>query len=112
MLLFPQLGLSKEHSSWLKAVFGGTLLSMMAACSDTRFDESAYILIRENSLLPGQVGVRAYFSGEGASLNGGSCREVVQLANEAVESRKSRGETHVVKYECVSLAEAKARGVK
>ena len=102
----------REHPIWLKAIFGGILLSAMAACSDTSLDESAYVLIHQNTLLPEEVGVRAYLWGEEASPNGGACREVVQLANETVDSRKPRGETHLVKYECVSLAEAKARGVK
>lgn len=80
-------------------------LSLGAGCSKEEPDSRTYVLIRN-------AGVRAYFMGEGAHLNGISCRELLQLANEAVEARISRGETNLEKYECVSLPEARERGFK
>ena len=45
-------------------------------------------------------------------LNGVSCRELLGLDNEAVDARIAHGEKHLVRYQCVSLAEARERGFK
>lgn len=90
----------------------GGSIGALSGCSQTTIDDSAYVMIRNSTMRSDQVAVRSYFWGEGAELNGISCREVAQLANEAVELRRSRGERHLEKYECVSLSEARARGVR
>jgi len=87
------------------------VVSLGAGCSKLEPDSSTYVLLR-NIGDGTKPGFRAYFMGEGAYLNGISCREVLLLANEAVEARISRGEKHLEKYECVSLAEARERGLK
>lgn len=87
-------------------------LLLLAGCAKKEFDDSTYVLIRNSTANSSTPALRAYFVGEGAELNGISCRELLRLANEAVEARISRGEKHLVKYECVSLAEARARGFK
>lgn len=87
-------------------------LFLMAGCTEKEFDGSTYVLIRNSSASSSTPALRAYFVDEDAELNGISCRELLGLANEAVEARISRSETHLVKYECVSLAEARERGFK
>jgi hypothetical protein len=87
-------------------------LLLSAGCAKKEFDDSAYVLIRNSTVNSSTPALRAYFVDEGAQLNGTSCRELLDLANEAVEARISRGETHLVKYECVSLREARERGFK
>jgi len=84
----------------------------LVGCNKNEFDDSTYVLIRNSTASSSTPALRAYFADEGANLNGISCRELMGLANEAVEARISRGETHLVKYECVSLAEARERGFK
>jgi hypothetical protein len=93
------------------AAFALVSLSFGAGCSKEEPDSSTYVLIRKagGGTSPG---LRAYFIGEGAHLNGISCRELLLLANEAVEARISRGETNLEKYECVSVPEARERGFK
>lgn len=81
-----------------------------AGCSSRDIDDSAYVLIRYATADESAPALRAYFSDEGATLNGISCREILQLANEAVEARVAKGETNLVKYQCVSLQEARERG--
>lgn len=82
----------------------------LAGCDAKIFDESTYVLVRQinGSSVPG---LRAYFVDGDAKLNGTDCRELLTLANEAVELRQARGEI-VTKYECVSLREARERGFK
>lgn len=87
-------------------------LFLVAGCAKKEFDDSAYVLIRNSTVSSSTPALRAYFVDESAELNGTSCRELLGLANEAVEARISRGETHLVKYECVSLTEARERGFK
>jgi hypothetical protein len=87
-------------------------LLFVCGCDKKEFDDSAYVLIRNSTVNNSTPALRAYFVGEGAQLNGISCRELLGLANEAVEARINRGETHLVKYQCVSLAEARERGFK
>lgn len=87
-------------------------LFLVAGCTEKEFDDSTYVLIRNSTASSSTPALRAYFVDEGAELNGISCRELLGLANEAVEARISRGETHLVKYECVSLSEARERGFK
>ncbi len=87
-------------------------LFLVAGCTEKEFDDSTYVLIRNSTASSSAPALRAYFVDKGAELNGISCRELLGLANEAVEARISRGETHLVKYECVSLAEARERGFK
>jgi hypothetical protein len=91
-----------------------TLMSLLlvSGCDKREFDDSAYVLIRNSTVNDSTPALRAYFVGEGAQLNGISCRELLGLANEAVEARIARGELHLVKYQCVSLAEARERGFK
>jgi hypothetical protein len=86
-------------------------LLLVAGCKK-EFDDSAYVLVRNSTANSSAPALRAYFVDEGATLNGISCRELLALANEAVEARTARGEKHLVKYECVSLAEARERGFK
>ncbi|SKA29008.1 hypothetical protein SAMN02745674_02937 [Lysobacter spongiicola DSM 21749] len=81
------------------------------ACSNQQLDESTYVLLRSSTVDSSSPALRAYFMGEGAQLNGAGCRELLQLANEGVAARHAAGETHLVKYECVSLAEARERGI-
>ena len=85
---------------------------LVTGCNKKEFDDSTYVLIRNSTVNSSTPALRAYFVGEGAELNGISCRELLGLANEAVEARIARGETHLVKYQCVSLAEARERGFK
>lgn len=87
-------------------------LLLVAGCDKKEFDDTAYVLIRNSTVNNSTPALRAYFVGEGAQLNGISCRELLGLANEAIEARIARGETHLVKYQCVSLAEAHERGFK
>ena len=87
-------------------------LLLASGCGMKDFDDSTYVLVRNSAFNSSTPGLRAYFVGEGAQLNGTSCRELLGLANEAVETRIARGETNLVKYECVSLAEARERGFK
>ena len=96
---------------WLTTL---TLLCALifAGCTKNEFDDSAYVLVRNSTASSSTPALRAYFVDEGAQLNGISCREVLELANEAVQTRMARGETHLVKYECVSLREARERGFK
>ena len=97
----------KRHSTLI-------LLSaiLLAGCAKKEFDDSTYVLVRNSTANSSTPALRAYFLDEGARLNGISCREVLELANEAVQARISRGEDHLVKYECVSLREARERGFK
>jgi hypothetical protein len=97
----------KLHSLFALA---GALI--FAGCTKNEFDDSAYVLVRNSTVSSSTPAFRAYFLDEGAKLNGISCREVLELANEAVQARMARGETHLVKYECVSLREARERGFK
>lgn len=85
---------------------------IFAGCTKSEFDDSAYVLVRNNTISSSTPALRAYSLDEGAQLNGISCREVLKLANEAVQARIERGETQLVKYECVSLREARERGFK
>lgn len=85
---------------------------LVSGCAENEFDDSTYVLLRNSTASSSTPALRAYFVDERAELNGISCRELLGLANEAVEARISRGETHLVKYECVSLAEARERGFK
>ena len=85
---------------------------IFAGCTKNEFDDSAYVLVRNSTVSSSTPALRAYFLDEGAQLNGISCREVLELANEAVQARIERGETQLVKYECVSLREARERGFK
>ena len=95
----------KPHAAFfLMCAFLGT------GCSNRDFESSAYVLIRYSGTDESVPALRAYFSDEGAKLNGISCREVLQLVNEAVEARVEKGETYLVKYQCVSLQEARERG--
>ena len=87
-------------------------LFLVAGCAKKEFDDATYVLIRTSTISSSAPALRAYFVDEGAELNGISCRELKELANEAVEARISRGEKHLQKYECVSLAEARERGFK
>jgi hypothetical protein len=98
----------------LKRHFIITLSSafFFAGCAKKEFDDSAYVLVRNSTVSSSIPALRAYFVDEGAKLNGISCREMLELANEAVQARISRGETHLVKYECVSIREARERGFK
>ena len=89
-----------------------TSLLLVSGCDKKEFDDSAYVLIRNSTVNNSTPALRAYFVDEGAQLNGISCRELLGLANEAVEARIARGETHLVKYQCVSLGEARERGFK
>lgn len=86
------------------------VLSLSTGCG--KKDDSTYVLIRDGSVGYAGPALRAYFVDGDAHLNGIDCRELLTLANEAVEARKSRGETHLMKYECVSLREARERGFK
>jgi hypothetical protein len=85
---------------------------IFAGCTKKDFDDSAYVLVRNSTVSTSTPALRAYFVDEGAKLNGISCREVLELANEAIQARMALGETHLVKYECVSLREARERGFK
>lgn len=85
---------------------------IFTGCTKNEFDDSAYVLVRNSTVSSSTPALRAYFVDEGAQLNGISCREVLELANEAVQARIERGETQLVKYECVSLREARERGFK
>ena len=87
-------------------------LLLVAGCAKKEFDDSSYVLIRNSTVNSSTPALRAYFVDEGAELNRIGCRELLALANEAVEARISRGETHLVKYDCVSLREARVRGFK
>jgi hypothetical protein len=97
----------KFHS--LLALAGALIF---AGCTKNEFDDSAYVLVRNSTVSTSTPALRAYFVDEGAKLNGISCREVLELANEAIQARMALGETHLVKYECVSLREARERGFK
>lgn len=88
-------------------LIAASLVLAIAGCKEKALDDSAYVLVRDPT-----PGFRAYFMGEGARLNGISCREILGLANEAVDERRSRGETTLNRYECVSLREARERGIK
>ena len=88
-------------------LIAASLVLAIAGCKEKALDDSAYVLVRDPT-----PGFRAYFMGEGAHLNGLSCREIMGLANEAVDERRSRGETTLSRYECVSLREARERGIK
>ena len=90
----------------------GLCLSLLAGCGTDGPSESSYVLIRNLGTNPSVPALRAYFTDGDAHLNGIDCRELMGLANEAVEARQARGETHLVKYECVSLTEARERGFK
>ena len=96
---------------WLSAL---ALISLIfvSGCDQKKFDDSAYVLIRNSTLKDSNPALRAYFVGEGAQLNGISCMELLGIANEAIAARLARGETNLVKYQCVSLAEARERGFK
>jgi len=85
---------------------------LVTGCGKKGFDDSTYVLIRNSTVNGSTPALRAYFVGEGAQLNGVSCRELLGLANEAIEARIARGEAHLVKYQCVSIAEARERGFK
>jgi hypothetical protein len=97
---------SKNSMRYL-CLIAASLVLAIAGCKEKALDESAYVLLRDPT-----PGFRAYFMGEGAYLNGLSCREIMGLANEAVDERRSRGESTLNRYECVSLKEALERGVK
>lgn len=84
---------------------------LIAACGREAPDDSTYVLIRYSGI-NASLGLRAYFMDGDAQLNGVDCRELMALANEAVDTRTSRGEAHLVKYECVSLRDARERGFK
>jgi hypothetical protein len=83
---------------------------VLAGCDAKIFDESTYVLVRQTNE-SSAPGLRAYFVDGDAKLNGIDCRELLTLANEAVDLRQARGEI-VTKYECVSLREARERGFK
>jgi hypothetical protein len=83
---------------------------ILAGCDAKILDDSTYVLVRQSSV-SSALGLRAYFIDGDAKLNGTDCRELLTLANEAVERRQARGEI-VTKYECVSLREARERGFK
>ena len=89
-----------------------TAALLISGCSEKQFDETTYVLIRGSTVDDSSPAVRAYFANEGAHLNRVSCREILLLSNEAVDARIARGEKHLVKYECVSIAEARERGFK
>jgi len=96
---------------------GHTTLTLLCAlifagCTKNELDDSAYVLVRNSTASSSTPALRAYFVDEGAQLNGISCREVLELANEAVQARMAQGEIQLVKYECVSLREARERGFK
>jgi hypothetical protein len=87
-------------------------VALLASCADKGPSDSSYVLVRNVGVGPSDPATRAYFMDGDAQMNGIECREVVTLANEAVDVRRSRGETSLVKYECVSLREARERGFK
>lgn len=97
-----------KHKSMLTLVS----LALLAGCSAEVTSDSSYVLIRSLGADRSAPALRAYFVDGDARLNGVDCRELMTLANEAVTARISRGETHLVKYECVSLREARERGFK
>ena len=85
---------------------------LSGGCVSQNYDDSAYVLIRYSTANESRPSLRAYFTDEGAQINGISCKEVLQLVNEAVDARVARGETNLVKYQCVSLEDARERGFK
>ncbi|PPD34266.1 MAG: hypothetical protein CTY19_05305 [Methylomonas sp.] len=93
-----------------KIIFALAVLSLSSGCDMRVLDESTYVLVRQSNL-SSEPGLRAYFVDGDATLNGIDCRELMSLANEAVELHKIKGET-ATKYECVSLREARERGFK
>ncbi len=95
-----------------QSIFVFTTALLIAGCSKSQFDDTTYVLIRSSTIDSSVPALRAYFVNEGAHLNGISCRELLLLVNEAVDARIARGETNLVKYECVSLSEARDRGFK
>jgi len=92
--------------------FAIATILLFSGCSKKQFDDTTYVLIRSSTIDSSTPALHAYFVNEGAHLNGLSCRELLQLANEAVDARIARGESKLVKYECVSLSEARERGFK
>lgn len=94
-----------------KTFFVLLILSFSAGCDNKKIDDSTYVLIRYSGVTS-EPALRAYFVDGDALLNGIDCRELLALTNEAVEARKSRGGTQLMKYECVSLREARERGFK
>jgi len=87
-------------------------LVLLTGCGGDVPNESSYVLIRNMTAEPSTPALRAYFTDGDAQQNGIDCRELMGLANEAIEARQALGERHLVKYECVSLKEARERGFK
>ncbi len=88
------------------------ILAQSVGCGKRELDDSAYVLIRYSSLENSKPALRAYFIDGDATLNGIDCRELLKLSNEAILARKSSGESNLMKYECISLRDARERGFK
>lgn len=88
-----------------------SIILLASGCAQRDFDDSTYVLMRNSTLDGSTSAFGAYFIYEDARMNGINCREVMGLANEAIDARLARGEGMLVKYECISLAEARDRGL-
>lgn len=86
-----------------------TIAMMISGCEFKYLKNSTYVLIRYSNLT-GEPAFRGYFMDEDESLNLTDCKEIMTLANEAVEVRKSNGEINLTEYKCVPLKEARRLG--